>query len=218
MENEEKQVEAIEQQETQATETVTTIAGNSATAATGDTEQTTAESPATNTEVEAETKPEEIVYDFKDIIENTEGFAFDEAKQGEFAELIKGSGISNEKAGEIVKYGMKLVQGTISQVEAARNEQITKWGEEAKTALGAGFDKTVALVGVAVEHLEKDFPGIRAALNETGAGNRIEIIRAFEKMGQLLQEDPGMATQAATQQVNDLSKTLYPKTDFSRYV
>ena len=217
MENEEKQVETTEQQETQATETATTIAGNSATAATGDAEQTTAESPATNTEP-AEAKPEEIVYDFKDIIENTEGFAFDEAKQGEFAELIKGSGISNEKAGEIVKYGMKLVQGTISQVEAARNEQITKWGEEAKTALGAGFDKTVALVGIAVEHLERDFPGIRAALNETGAGNRIEIIRAFEKMGQLLQGDPGMATQAAAQQVNDLSKTLYPKTDFSRYV
>lgn len=163
-------------------------------------------------------EPQEIAYDFKSVIEENEGFRFDEAKQTEFAEILKGSGMSNEKAGEVVKYGMKLVQDTVSQMEQARLAQVSKWGEEAKTALGADFDKSVALVGVAVEHLERELPGIRAALNETGAGNRIEIIRAFEQMGKLLQEDPGMASQAAAQQVNDLSKTLYPKTDFSRYV
>lgn len=182
-----------------------TIAGGSATASEAEKPQ---EAPV----------PQEIAYDFKSIIEENEGFQFDEAKQTEFSEILKGSGMSNEKAGEVVKYGMKLVQDIVNQIEQARLAQVSKWGEEAKTALGANFDQSVALVGVAVEHLEREFPGIRAALNETGAGNRIEIIRAFERMGKLLQEDPGMASQAAAQQVNDLSKTLYPKTDFSRYV
>ena len=38
---------------------------------------------------------------------------------------------------------------------------------------------------------QKQVPGIRKALNETGAGNRIEVIKVMRLMGELVQSDPG---------------------------
>ena len=58
-------------------------------------------------------------------------------------------------------------------------------------------------------------PGIREALNVTGAGNRIEFIRAFELLGKLVQEDPGKGN--AGNAVKDIFAQRYPNTDFSKY-
>ena len=49
----------------------------------------------------------------------------------------------------------------------------------------------MSTAGAGIEAVEKAVPGIRQALNETGAGNRIEVIRAFEMLGKLVQADPG---------------------------
>ena len=39
--------------------------------------------------------------------------------------------------------------------------------------------------------MEKLYPGLRNALNETGAGNRLEIVQAFAELGKRLGEDRG---------------------------
>lgn len=164
-------------------------------------------------------KAETPVYDFKNIIENSEGFKFDEKAQQEFIDLIKDSGLSAEKANDIVKYGTGFVQKQINAIQQQYTQRIVDWGDKARAELGSDFDKVISTVGLAVERVEKTVPGIRQALNETGAGNRIEVIRAFELMGKLLQGDPGMAAGGATaSNKNDLAKTLYPNTDFRRYL
>ena len=58
-------------------------------------------------------------------------------------------------------------------------------------------------------------PGIREALNVTGAGNRIEFIHAFAMLGKLVQEDPGKGN--AGNAVKDIFAQRYPNTDFSKY-
>jgi hypothetical protein len=70
----------------------------------------------------------------------------------------------------------------------------------------------MATAGAGIEAVEKVVPNIRQALNETGAGNRIEIIRAMEMLGQLVQADPGKTINAGTPAVNQASKTWYDHT------
>lgn len=164
-------------------------------------------------------EPEPITYDFKDVVPSD--FEFDEAEQAKFVEVIKDMNLSSENANAIAKYGMEWAQGIVrgigEQILAERRE----WGENAKQELGADFDKTVQTCGVAVEHLEKTVPGIRQALNETGAGNRIEIIRAFSLLGSLISADPGMTQRGGVADVNgvkDEYANRYPNTDFKKYI
>lgn len=152
------------------------------------------------------------VYDFKALI--PEGFAFSQEESDKFVGVIKDMNLSSEQANSIVKYGMEWGQQIIKDIGEAMTEERKGWGEAAKQELGADFGKTMALVGAGVEYVEKTVPGIRAALNETGAGNRIEIVRAFELIGKMLQGDPGKANP----QVNAPTKSsLYPKTNFDKY-
>ena len=98
-----------------------------------------------------------------------------------------------------------------SQVTAT----IQGWGEEAKKELGADFAATTQKAAIGVEAMEKTIPNLRAALNETGAGNRIEIIRALAMAGELLGEDKNrLSGTGAAEAV----KNIYPNTDFSAYM
>ena len=158
-----------------------------------------------------------VQYDFKALIPDSMEFSQEESDK--FVGVIKDMNLNSDQANSIVKYGMEWGQRLVSAVEEQRNAQINEWGEDAKKQLGADYDKVVGQCGVAVEHLEKSCPGIRDALNETGAGNRIEIVRAFALLGKMLQGDPGMAAGAGATGAGgtDMAKTLYPSTDFSKY-
>jgi hypothetical protein len=76
--------------------------------------------------------------------------------------------------------------------------------------MGADFEKTMTTAGAGIEDVEKVVPGIRKALNETGAGNRIEVIRAFEMLGQLVQADPGKMVNAGGTMEQAKPQTWYP--------
>lgn len=157
---------------------------------------------------------EPISYDLKGSI--PEGWEFDQAANDEFLSVIKDTGLSNEQANAITAYGYKWAQGLMDAADAKRVNEITSWGEATKKELGAQFDSTVALCGTAIEFLEKQNPGLREALNSTGAGNRIEIVRAFAELGRLLSSDPGKLAGAGVVK-NSASSSRYPNTDFSRY-
>ena len=129
-----------------------------------------------------------VEYDFKATIGEAE---LDEAVTKEFTELARGMNLSNEQANQMAAYGIKYAQQVADTVRAQQNEQVAKWGEAAKAELGANLDKVMSTAGAGIEAVEKVVPGIRQALNETGAGNRIEVIRAFEMLGAKVMEDPG---------------------------
>lgn len=135
----------------------------------------------------AETQPQEeaepIAYDFKETISAMNDFEFSQEESDKFVEVIKDMGLNNEQANAIVKYGGEwgkgIAEAAMNAVIEQRNTEVQNWGETAKKELGTEFDSIISLCGLAVEHVEKAVPGIRQALNETGAGNRIEVIRCF---------------------------------------
>lgn len=150
-------------------------------------------------------------YDFKSIV--PEGMEYNEQSAQAFSAVAKECGLNAEQAQKVAAYGMQYMQEGVNAAQAALTQQIKGWGVETKQKLGANFDATVQTAGAGIEALEKVVPGIRAALNETGAGNRLEIVQAFARMGELVREDGFRGFGSSTGQTD----ARYDKTDFSKY-
>lgn len=152
-------------------------------------------------------------YDFTGSL--PEGMELDEKEVGDFGALCRELNLTNEQANKLAAYGFGYAQRGFDAYNTQREAEITGWGDEAKKELGSKYNETLSLAGVGIEALEKTVPGIREALNVTGAGNRIEFIHAFAMLGKLVQEDPGKGN--AGNAVKDIFAQRYPNTDFSKY-
>lgn len=166
-------------------------------------------------------QPGTVNYDFAGV-EMPEGYELSADEQGRFVDVIKGMNLSNDQARALAKYGTEYASRVVQGVEQLRAQEIAKWGDDAKTALGADLGKVQGLCDTACRKLEVMYPGlnVREALEVTGAGNQIAIVRAFAKLGELLGEDPGLAAQNGAQGLNaaqGVAANMYPKTDWSRY-
>ena len=149
-------------------------------------------------------------YDFKGIV--PEGMDYDEQSAAAFGEIAKKAGLSQEQASTIAAYGMQYMQqGVDAAVQAIRETQ-EGWAQEARSQLGGQFDATVAKAAAARNALAEKIPGLTAMLNETGAGNRIEMIRLMAAFGDLIGEDGGDRSGGA-----GVEKSIYPNTDFKKY-
>ena len=149
-------------------------------------------------------------YDFKCIV--PEGMDYDEKSAAAFGEIAKKAGLSQEQASTIAAYGMQYMQqGVDAAVQAIRETQ-EGWAQEARTQLGGQFEATVAKAAAARNALAEKIPGLTAMLNETGAGNRIEMIRLMAAFGDLIGEDGGDRSGGA-----GVEKSIYPNTDFKKY-
>lgn len=149
--------------------------------------------------------------DFKSIV--PEGMVYDEKQAKDFATIGKQAGLTNEQMSQLAVYGMNYAKETAEAIEAAYIQQVEDWGKQAKEELGNDFDATINTCGKGIEALEKKIPNIRQALNETGAGNRIEVIRAMALVGELVSEDTfrGFGSPASG------TKSFYDKTNFDAY-
>ena len=149
-------------------------------------------------------------YDFKSIV--PEGMDYDEASAAAFGEVAKKAGLSQEQASAIAAYGMQYMQkGADAALKAVYDTQAA-WADEARTQLGGEFDATVAKAAAARDALAAKVPGFTSMLNETGAGNRVEMIRLMAAVGELIGEDGGDRNGAAGSE-----KSIYPNTDFKKY-
>ena len=149
-------------------------------------------------------------YDFKDVV--PEGMGYDEASAAAFGEIAKKAGLSQEQASAIAAYGMQYMQqGADAALKAVYDTQAA-WADEARTQLGGEFDATVAKAAAARDALAAKVPGFTAMLNETGAGNRVEMIRLMAAVGELIGEDGGDRNGSA-----GTEKSIYPNTDFKKY-
>ena len=157
-----------------------------------------------------------VTYDFSGV-QLPEGYTLSEDESKQFVDVIKDMGLNNEQAGALVKYGTEYGKRLVDAVVKEHDDMIKEWGEKAKTELGADLQKHLSYAAVARDK----FPGLKEALDESGAGNRVEVIRAMAKLGEYLSSDPGMVPNAGTQRTNvdpmNDAKTLYPNTDFSKY-
>ena len=157
-----------------------------------------------------------VTYDFSGV-QLPEGYALSEEESKQFVDVIKDMGLNNEQAGALVKYGTEYGKRLVDAVVKEHDDMIKEWGEKAKTELGADLQKHLSYAAVARDK----FPGLKEALDESGAGNRVEVIKAMAKLGEYLSSDPGMVPNAGTQRTNvdpmNDAKALYPNTDFSKY-
>ena len=87
-----------------------------------------------------------------------------------------------------------------------------QWGDEARTQLGGQFDATVAKAAAGRDALAAKVPGLVDMLNETGAGNRVEMIRLLAAVSEVLGEDGGLRDGAG-----GAEKSIYPNTNFGLY-
>ena len=165
---------------------------------------------ATQTEEAKPTTPEvPEAYDFKASI--PEGVEVDETLTKDFSEVARSMNLTNEQANQMAQFGFKYGQQIAETVKAQYAAEVTKWGEAAKAEMGANFDSIMSVAGAGIEAVEKTVPGIRQALNETGAGNRIEVIKAFEIMGRLVMADPGkMVNAGGANMEQPKADTWYP--------
>lgn len=149
-------------------------------------------------------------YDFKSIV--PEGMTYDEQSATAFGDVAKKAGLSQEQATMVASYGMQYMQQGVDAAMKAVQDTQAGWAQEARDALGGQFDAVVAKAAAGRDALAEKVPGLTQMLNETGAGNRVEMIRLMAAIGELIGEDGGLrSAQAGTE------KSIYPNTDFNRY-
>jgi hypothetical protein len=149
-------------------------------------------------------------YNFKGVV--PEGMDYDEASAAAFSEVAKKAGLSQEQASAIAAYGMQYMQQGVDAALKVVYDTQAAWADEARTQLGGEFDATVAKAAAARDALAAKVPGFTAMLNETGAGNRIEMIRLMAAIGDLIGEDGGDRNGSG-----GVEKSIYPNTDFKKY-
>ena len=149
-------------------------------------------------------------YDFKSIV--PEGMTYDEQSAAAFGDVAKKAGLSQEQAAAIASYGMQYMQQGVDAAMKAVQDTQAGWAQEARDALGGQFDAVVAKAAAGRDALAAKVPGLTQMLNETGAGNRVEMIRLMAAVGELIGEDGGLRSAQA-----GAEKSIYPNTDFKRY-
>lgn len=181
---------------------------------TQDQQQDTILGGSTDTSSNQEPPAEPVVYDFTKAFDSGE---VDQTIADEFSKMLNGVGATQEQAVELAKFGNKyatdLVTAYETQKQQALAEQYESYKENAIKELGNKFDETVAKAGAGIELIEKTIPNIREILAENGLGNRIEVIRIFEKIADMAAEDSnagGGQPTGGTQSEEAIRRNLYP--------
>ena len=146
-----------------------------------------------------------------------EGFTID-AKDVELATpVLKEIGLSNEAANKLVPVMAQVVQNRFDALQAQQLQQVADWRkerfEEARNDPeigGAKWDESIALAAKALDQFgaPKGSP-FRNALDESGWGNHVEMVRMFTKIGRAIGEDTFTRADAGAP-VKDTATVLYP--------
>ncbi len=129
-------------------------------------------------------------YDFTQSL--PEGYELDEATSKAFGDICSGMKLTNEQANQIAAYGFQWQQQVLANMQAQEQAAYAKEAEETQAFFGTKFDDTMKNVTIAVNSLERQYPGFTEALNRGGVGNNKAMLQVLAKVGTLLKEDPGV--------------------------
>lgn len=200
---------------TQGTNDNTTSADSSTPTTDNDTNtQDTILGGGTDTSGNQEPPKEPTVYDFSKAFDSGE---VDQTIADDFSKLLNSVGATQEQAVELAKFGNKYATDLVTAYETKRQEALVEqyngYAEHTKEVLGNKYDETVGKAGAGIELIEKKIPNIREILAENGLGNRIEIVRVFEKIADMAAEDNnagGGQPTGGTQSEDAIRRNLYP--------
>ncbi len=126
-------------------------------------------------------------------------------------ELFKSSGISQENAQKFLDYHAEAIKELSEGPRREWDAIMNKWQGEIKSDPefgGAKLDATMKMVGKALDSFGD--PGVRQALNETGAGNNPAIFRTFAKMAAALSEGKTMRGEPSTTKPRSIAEAMWP--------
>lgn len=143
-----------------------------------------AQEPAQATEAEVELE-----------LKLPEGMKPDEALLGGFRPLAKELGLKQEQAQQLVDLYVSRQQAALEEARANQNVAVRAWIEDVRKDPelgGAAFEKNVS---VALQAAQKfGGAGLLEVLEKSGLGSHPEVVRAFYRMGRLMQPDQAAAT------------------------
>jgi hypothetical protein len=146
-------------------------------------------------EAQPEAQPEAAAYgDFK----LPEGATIDGESLERATTLFKEAGLPQEQAQKFIDLAVEREQAAAHKGVQAFVDLQSKWVSEIKADPeigGASFPASMAAAARAIDRL--GVPGLKEALNLTGAGNNPAIVKAFVRLGQMVSEDRFMPGRSA---------------------
>jgi hypothetical protein len=147
-----------------------------------------------------------------------EGFTLDPALMEAITPDLKAAKLTNEQAQAImpaaVKFAESLKQAGEQQLLSHVMAERAAWANEAKADPdigGAKWDETVALSAKALDALPENVgKPLRSLLNDSGLGNKREMIAAMSFFGRSISEDSAIPGQARAQDNVPTAHKLYP--------
>jgi len=105
-------------------------------------------------------------------------------------ELFAETGLSQDQAQKFIDLAMARETAAAQRGVQAFVDLQNQWVSEIKADPDIGGNKLKASLASAARAIDRlDVPGLREALNFTGAGNHPAIVKAFVRLGQMIAED-----------------------------
>lgn len=163
---------------------------------------------AADTAADAAVAPEAVTYgDFK----LPEGATVDGETLDRARSLFSEARLPQEQAQKFIDLAVSREQAAARKGVQAFVDLQNKWVSEIKADPEIGGDRLTASMASAARAIDRlGVPGLKEALNLTGAGNHPAIVKAFVRLGQMVSEDrfaPGRY--AAPPAPRSLAETIY---------
>ena len=152
---------------------------------------------------------QEPTYDFSP----PEGIEIDTEAKGQFQELAKENGLSEEVAQKFWDLGMQTLQNNDPQkfMEQARDHNRTQWYNEVKNDPdlgGENFEQTQQLAKRAVKEFGDE--NFLKLLEDSGLANHPEVVRYLTRVGKEVSEGSFSKSNSGNSQPKSAAQILYP--------
>jgi len=143
--------------------------------------------PDTTTPEAPAPEPEAPVYgEFK----LPDGATVDGASLEQATTLFKEAGLPQEQAQKFIDLAVSREQAAAQKGQQAFVDLQNRWVSEIKADPDIGGERLTTSLASASRAIDRlGVPGLREALNLTGAGNHPAIVKAFVRLGQMVSED-----------------------------
>ena len=119
-----------------------------------------------------------------------QGVALDAEQLAPATELFAESGLSQEQAQKFIDLALARETAALSRSVQGFVDLQNQWVSEIKADADIGGERLKASLASAARAIDRlDVPGLREALNFTGAGNHPAVVKAFVRLGQMISED-----------------------------
>jgi hypothetical protein len=142
---------------------------------------------AADTTADGAEGPQPVTYeDFK----LPEGATVDGETLDRARSLFSEAGLPQEQAQKFIDLAVSREQAAARKGVQAFVDLQSKWVSEIKADTEIGGDRLTASMASAARAIDRlGVPGLKEALNLTGAGNHPAIVKAFVRLGQMVSED-----------------------------